>query len=75
MDFSGTGLAEETYDLSACCSSYDRVIDQDDPFAAHHILYRVQLQMDSIRSFFLFRGNKGPADILIFNKTDPVRNA
>ena len=74
MDFPGSCLPDQVYNLTAGGAPDDGVIDEDNPLALYRLLDGIQLDLHLIHSLPLPRGDEGSADILVFDKANAVGN-
>ena len=74
MNFPCPSLPKEPYNPPAGGSSYNGIIHQHHPFSPDTFLNCAQLNPYLIKPCALPRGNKGSADISVFNQSDSVRD-
>src|SRR6185503_7204606 len=68
MHFFGSRIAKHLHNFTACRASYQRIIDDNDPFPLQHLRHCIELDLDTEVADRLFRLNEGAADIVISNQ-------
>ena len=74
MVFLCTGITKQSYDTSHRVAANDRVIHQNYPVALNTFFNSGELDFHTVKSIVLSGRDKGSADILIFDKSDAVRD-
>lgn len=67
----GTGLTQHRHDAVTGRTTYDRVVDHDDPLAGHGLTQHVQLDLYARLTVALFGFDKGTAHVTVLTKATP----
>src|SRR5215510_15249037 len=73
--FFGACCTDHFYDLSACCSANDGIVDENHSLACQEFLYRIELHLYAKIANSGFRLDERPPDIVVTNQTECERDS
>ena len=74
MHLGGAGLTQHPDERALGVAAHDRVVDDDEPFAADHLAQRIELQADTELADRLRRLDEGTTDVSVLHQSLAVRN-